>query len=165
MKKPAKIPLTKEWKTVLENDYGFKYVTKCEDIPSNALWTTSCSKTKFSGKKGYPTDFYLGKYNLLFYNHMERKNLNFGVLSDKYGIHMYDECLDYYDIHPKKLTLENKADLGKIIKKKVKKYGFKELVFYYPSPLQSKPYFEMLWFSKLPIYYISCIGLLDNFKG
>ncbi|MEN6554090.1 MAG: hypothetical protein ABFC34_14525 [Methanobacterium sp.] len=161
IEKPPYIPNSKEWKPIVENDYNFKYIQKSEEIPKNALWTTSCSKTKCSSKKGYPCDFYLGKYNLLFYDKMNKNNLDYGILSDEYGIHMTDECLDYYDVHPTKLSLEDKSNLGKIIHEKVKDYGFEKIVFYYPSPLQSKPYFEMLWFSKLPVYYISNIKLLE----
>lgn len=93
---------------------------------------------------------------------MNKYKLNYGVLSDKYGIHMFDEKLSYYNIHPHELTWKDKKRLGNKISKKIKKYGFNELVFYFPSPLLSKPYFEILWYSKLHISYISSIKLVDN---
>jgi len=160
-----KLPITKKWKNSLKKDYKFKYIQNPKKIPKKALWTTSCSKTKLTGNKGYPTDFYIGRYNLLFYRYMAKYDLKFGVISDKYGMHMFDESLKYYDIHPSMLTPEDKAKLGKKIRKKIKKYGFKEIVFYYPSPLQSKPYFDILWLSRLPVHYISKIGLLDELNG
>lgn len=164
MRLPPTIPSTKEWKNVLEKKYKFKYIKEAQEIPNNALWTTSCSKTKCLQKKSLPHEFYTGRYNLLFYNYVQKYKLDFGVLSDRYGIHLQDEYLEYYDIHPSKLTVDDKKKLGKIIKKKVKEYGFKKVIFYFPSPLLSKPYFEMLWFSKLPVFYISKIKLLDELK-
>lgn len=165
MKLPPAIPSTKEWKNVLEKKYKFEYINEAQKIPSDTLWTTSCSKTKFSRKKGIPTEFYRGRYNLLFYKYVQQYELDFGVLSDKYGIHLQDEYLEYYDVHPTELTMDDKKNLGKIIKKKVKENGHKRLIFYFPSPLMSKPYFEMLWFSKLPVFYISKIKLLDELEG
>ncbi len=165
MKNPPKLPTTKKWKEVLEKEYKFRYINHANKIPKNAIWTTSCSKTKLTGNKGYPTEFYVGRYNLLFYKFMKKHELKFGVISDKYGIHMFDETLKYYDIHPSTLTLKDKLKLGKKISRKIKKYGFKEIVFYYPSPLQSKPYFDILWFSKIPTYYISKIGLLNELNS
>lgn len=41
-------------------------------------------------------------------------------------------------------------------------YNFDKVIFFYPSPLQSKPYFDMLWYSELPVYYISKIKILDS---
>jgi len=161
LKKPAKIPNSKEWKKIMQENYEFIYIENIDEIPEHALWTTSCSKTKTKYKQGHPTDFYLGRFNLLFYKYMDKFNFKYGVLSDKYGIHMYDECLDYYDIHPTNLDNNDKFFLGRTIKKKVKKYGYKKIVFYFPSPLQSKPYFEILWYSELPVYYISKIKILD----
>jgi len=161
MRLPPKIPNSKLWKDVIINEYKFNYITKFDQIPSDGIWTTSCSKTKNSLKKGIPKNFYQGRYNNLFYKFAEKYDLKYGVISDKYGIHMYNEKLEFYDIHPNELTYKNKRELGIKIRKKIKKYGFKKLIFYYPSPLLSHPYFEMLWYSKIPIYYISRIGLID----
>ena len=161
-KKPPKIPNTKEWLKILRSKYKFRYIQNIQKIPTDALWTTSCSKTKSTKKRGYPKDFYLGKYNKLFYHYIELYNYDYGIISDKYGLHFKNECLNYYDIHPSNLSLEDKSELGKIIKEKTIDNGFKEIIFYYPSPLQSKPYFEILWFSGVPVYYISKIKILDN---
>lgn len=163
-KNPPKIPNNKGWLKILRKKYNFRYIKTSEKIPKGALWTTSCSKTKSSKKDGFPKDFYVGRYNTLFYQYTDFFNFDYGIISDKYGIHMQHECLDYYDIHPSTLSLEDKFELGQIIREKVKDKGFNELIFYYPSPLQSKPYFEILWYSKLPVYYISKIKLLDNWE-
>lgn len=162
MRAPPKIPNSKFWKDVIIHDYGFKYITQFDQIPSDVIWTTSCSKTKSSKKKGIPKDFYQGRYNHLFYKYIEKYDLKYGIISDKYGIHMYDENLDFYDIHPKELTNKDKKKLGLKIRKKINEYGYEKLVFYYPSPLLSHPYFEMLWYSKIPTYYISKIGLIEK---
>ncbi|HHW05110.1 MAG TPA: hypothetical protein GXX32_04310 [Methanothermobacter sp.] len=156
-----KIPNSKKWKEALEEKYNFRIIEEASDIPDNALWSISCSKTK-KLLRGLPKDLYQGRYNQLFYRYMNMYSLKYGVLSDKYGIHMYDECLDYYDIHPGELHMEDKQKLGKMIRQKSRKYGFKKIVFYYPSPLLSKPYFHILWFSRVPVYYITNIKLLDE---
>ena len=54
---------------------------------------------------------------------------------------MNNEILEFYDIHPSDLTDSDKKKLGLKIRKKIKKYGFKKLIFYYPSPLLSHPLF------------------------
>ncbi|HPQ05439.1 MAG TPA: hypothetical protein PKZ88_08255 [Methanothermobacter sp.] len=153
----------KDWKKSLKENFKFKIIEKPEDIPENALWTTSCSKTK-KIKQGVPKDLYQGKTQKIFYKYMEKFNLKYGILSDKYGIHMYNECLPYYDIHPNELSTETKKDLGKVVRQKVKKHGFDKIIFYYNSPLFSQPYFQILYFSQLPIYYTTSIKILQNFR-
>jgi len=154
---PPKLPASKEWRHVLENEFGFKCISSNTEIPEDALWTTSCSKTKKTGKSGKPKDFYRGRYSILFYDYVEKHKLPYGVISDKYGIHMFDEELEYYDVHPRELTIGDKKHLGRLIREKIKEYGFSELVFYYPSPLLSQPYFEILWFSQLDVNYLTQI--------
>ncbi|AXV39088.1 hypothetical protein [Methanobacterium sp. BAmetb5] len=163
IKEPPKIPASKEWVKVLCNDYKFQYIQHIDNIPDGALWSTSCSKTKSSKSRGYPRDFYVGRYNKLFYKYTDLFNLDYGIISDKYGIHMRDECLDYYDIHPSNLSLDDKFNLGLVVRDKILEQGFKELIFYYPSPLQSIPYFEILWYSELPVFYISKIKILEEY--
>jgi hypothetical protein len=159
--KPPRIPNSKDWKRYIEREYKFKYITQAGDIPADALWATSCSKTKKIAR-GFPKQLYNGRYNQLFYKYMDAYGLEYGVLSDKYGIHLYDECLDYYDVHPSELNIRDKQKLGEMVRKKLRKYGFKKITFYHPSPLRSKPYFHILWFSRLPVYYITNIKLLDE---
>jgi len=153
---PPKLPASKNWRKALEKDFGFTYISSEKEMvdPDSVIWTTSCSKTK-QKRFGRPKDFYRGRYHDSFYEYVEKNELTYGILSDKYGIHMFDEELEYYDIHPQELTLEKKEELGKVLRKKSKKYGFEEILFYYPSPLMSKPYFEILWFSRLKVYYIT----------
>lgn len=110
MKTPPSLPRSKKWINVFNTEYKFNYIQKFNDIPENALWTTSCSKTKSGRKNGLPEQFYKGRYNELFYRYMNKFNLKYGILSDKYGIHMYNEKLDYYNIHPSKLTINDKQD-------------------------------------------------------
>jgi hypothetical protein len=159
---PPYIPNSKVWKKILTKNYEFTYIDSLNKIPSNALWSTSCSKTKSKLKKGYPSEFYLSKYNLLFYKYVESLNFDYGVISDKYGIHLQNEKLQNYDIHPTKLSFEDKLELGQKIKVKVKNSGYENLIFYYPSPLMSKPYFQMLWYADIPVYYISNIKMLEK---
>lgn len=161
---PPYIPNSKAWKRILTQKYKFKYIDDLNKIPSNALWTTSCSKTKSNKKKGLPSEFYISKYNKLFYKYVKSLNLDYGIISDKYGIHMHDEIRSNYDIHPTELSVKDKYQLGKKIKTKLGSRDYDKIVFYYPSPLLSKPYFQILWYSGLPVYYISKIKILDELK-
>jgi len=157
---PPRLPASKKWRKALEKDFGFTCISSQNEIvdPYSVLWTTSCSKTK-QKKVGTPKEFYRGRYHNSFYEYVEKNKLTYGILSDKYGIHMFDEELEYYDIHPHELTMEKKEELGNLLRKKAKKYGFEEILFYYPSPLMSKPYFEILWFSRLKVYYTTKLSL------
>jgi hypothetical protein len=84
---------------------------------------------------------------------MEEHSLRYGVLSDKYGLHLDDEKLPYYDVHPSKLNQRNKEELGRLIRDKAIAQGFTAFIFYNPSPLMSVPYFEMLYCSGLDLFY------------
>jgi len=161
------LPNNSTWKEHLAPNYGIQLIEVVEDIPDqlkgdNVLWSSRCSRTKTGLDQALPKDFYVSAINLKFYEMMHRNNLRYGILSDKYGIHMDDEFLDYYDIHPSELTGERKRELGLMIGEKVRNYGYEELIFYNTSPLQSRPYFEMLWWSELKVHFISLISLVEE---
>ena len=141
-----------------------------EQIPDQkggekVLWASRCSKTKTGKDRALPNEFYVSPLNLLFYTAMEKYGLRYGICSDMYGMHMDDEYMDYYDVHPSTLSHEQKRDLGLIIGRKTREYGYEEIIFYNSSPLLSRPYFEMLWWADLPVYFISNIKLLDQKYG
>lgn len=154
--------LNKYYKDFFIN-HKIKYIDNIEDfniINGNILFVTSCSKTKTGKNFAIPKEFYVSKRNIKFYEMCEKLNLNYAIQSDKYGLHFSDEQLEYYDIHPSKLTEEDKQRLGKIIKEKSKKRNIDIIIFCNSSPLQSRPYLEMLYFSNIEFYFISNLNLI-----
>jgi len=151
--------LTANWQYEIRERWGISMLSQCSPLVENVLWVTRCSKTKKGIYRGTPKDLYVSPINRYFYTYMEQRGLPYGVLSDKYGLHMDDEELEYYDIHPKELTEYDKGMLGELIRKKACGRGFSKLVFYNPSPLMSIPYFEMLYYSGLEIFYTTVLNL------
>lgn len=148
------------WQKTLRQKYGIRCLTQDELAifinSNNILWTTRCSATK-SCKKGTPLEMYDSYLNRHFYRFVLQKGLPYAVLSDKYGLHFSGEKLDYYDIHPTRLSTKEKILLGEKIRRKAQSCGYDRIVFYNNSPLMSKPYFEMLSNSRLIVYYLTCL--------
>lgn len=143
---------THDWKERLARQWGIGLVENPSLEVPNALWTTRCSKTKRVGR-GLPEQMYASPLNQLFYRFVNGRGLRFAVVSDKYGLHMDDERLPYYDIHPSALCGSQKRALGGLIRRKALAAGFSTIVFYNNSPVMSKPYFEMLAHSGLKVLY------------
>ncbi|MBO7043597.1 hypothetical protein J6W34_03510 [bacterium] len=147
--------------------YKIKWCDNYNDLKDilylqTTLLTTYCSKTKTGYSKAIPKEFYVSKRNLKFYKFCEEHELYYGILSDMYGLHFCDEKLDFYDIHPNSLTLENKKNLGNIIREKCNDRNINKIIFYAPSPLQSLPYFQMLSYSNIDFYYITKLDIINK---
>jgi len=150
--------LSADWRTEIQDMWGIQILESIECAPQGALWTTRCSKTKSDVARGRPKDFYVSPVNKFFYRWAEEQGVRYGVLSDKYGLHLDDEELEHYDLHPSVLTVSDKQRLGRLIQQKASEAGFDSVVFYSPSPLMSVPYFEMLCYSGLEIFYTTRLG-------
>lgn len=122
--------------------------------PSHAF-CAPCSKTKSGLLTAFPKEFYVSARLLRFYQWCEKNNQLYGILSDKYGIRWMDQKLKYYDIHPSGLSTLEFQSLGKKIAKECIKRGINVLIFQNSSPLMSRPYFKMLFYSNIKFYYIS----------
>jgi hypothetical protein len=151
------VKLTSRWRREIREEWSIETLEPTRPLLRAALWTTRCSKTKQDVVRGKPRDLYVSPINLLFYRWVEERGLRYGVLSDKYGLHLQEEELEYYDLHPSVLTVSDKRRLGETIKKKAVRVGFGTIVFYNPSPLMSVPYFEMLYYSGLDVYYTTVL--------
>jgi hypothetical protein len=151
--------LTANWRNEIRERWGIRVLSRYNLPVGEVLWVTRCSKTKNGIHYGTPKDLYVSPINRYFYAYVEQRGLPYGVLSDKYGLHMDDEEMEYYDVHPKHLTEYDKRVLGELIREKACRRGFSELVFYNPSPLMSVPYFEMLYYSGLGIFYTTVLNL------
>lgn len=157
--------IDKNWVETLESE-GITTIQSREQLmdilkTKKVLITSRCSKTKgIAG--GYPKDLYVSNLNLAFYNAMDINGYYYGILSDLYGLHLCDEEMEYYDVHPSKLEPEDFERLGKLIREKADKVGAESILFYNTSPIMSSPYFRMLKLSGLKIYYITKIDLFKK---
>lgn len=147
---------TKSWKKQIRDKYGIKYILKKEvhelTRANDVLWATRCSKTKFC-KRGLPVDMYDSYITRYFYRFVVDRELPYAIISDRYGLHFSDEKFSYYNVHPSVLSAGDKRLLGKEIRRKAKSRGFTNIVFYNNSPLLSKPYFEMLSYTDLEVFF------------
>ena len=145
--------LTANWRNEIHAFWGISILDQLDDLVKDALWVTRCSKTKNGVACGIPRELYVSPVTKYFYRWMEQHGWRYGVLSDRYGLHFDDERLPYYDVHPSDLSQYDKEQLGKLIRDKALARGFTQLIFYSPSPLMSVPYFEMLYYSSLNVFY------------
>ena len=146
--------------------HNIQYIDSVEDfnkIHGNLLFVTSCSKTKSGKQKATPKEFYVSKRNISFYKICEDLGLTYAIQSDLYGLHFYDEELEWYDIHPSVLTKKDKEVLGKIIAKKSADRNIDVIIFCNPSPLQSRPYLEMLSYSGINYYFVSDMNIVKGY--
>jgi hypothetical protein len=151
------VGLTANWSQEIHERWGIKGLESANSLSEAILWTTRCSRTKNGVHCGTPKELYTSPVNRYFYRRMEERDLRYGVLSDKYGLHFDDEKLPCYDIHPSILSQHDKEWLGQLIRDKALAQGFTQIIFYSPSPLMSAPYFEMLHHSSLDVFYTTTL--------
>jgi hypothetical protein len=144
--------LTSAWKEQIRDYWGIQHFESVNISKSIYLWVTRCSKTK-KANGGFPSQLYLSSLNQHFYKFVQARKLRYGILSDKYGLHLDREWLPSYDIHPSTLADEEKKILGRLIREKALNNGFTQIIFYNNSPLMSVPYFQMLYYSGLSTFY------------
>lgn len=148
--------LTKNWKHEIKQLFNVDYVENYKSIlGSDVIFATRCSKIKSDKQSCLPKDYYMGEQNIRFFDECESNDISYAILSDYYGIVFYDEIINSYDLHPKDLTIENKKELGKTIATKCRERGYTTIIFYNTSPFMSLPYFEMLSYSGLKVYYVT----------
>ena len=151
----------KNWREDIRRWWGIETLEDPTAAPPDILWTTRCSQTK-RRVSGRPEEVYVSILNRRFYRFVKDRGLRFGVLSDKYGLHMDDERLAYYDMHPSQLLPAQKVLLGGLIRQKTAAAGFDAVAFYNNSPLMSKPYFEMLAHSGLKVFYTTRLPRVEG---
>lgn len=151
----------KNWKKTIKEFYDIEHVETLSDYNiKDSIFLSRCSSKKSGRSRGTPAQMYWGSVNRKFYSMMEQFNLFYGICSDKLGVVFSDEEFDNYDVHPADITDQDKRNLGKIIAKKLKEKGFTGAFFFNTSPLLSRPYFEMLYYSQIPIKYFSDLSLV-----
>ncbi len=140
-----------DWRREVGRRWSVRLLGEADD-PAAPLWCTRCAPVK-GVDRGVPSRLYRSRLISGFFALMERSSRRYGVLSDLYGLHMDDEDLAGYDLHPSRLTAEDKLRLGGVVGTKARLHGFQEVVFYNSSPLRSVPYFEILAASGLSVWY------------
>jgi len=152
----------KTWEEMLDKN-NIEYISHFNMIPNNneCIYTTRCSQKKSDRDKGKSKDIYISNLNKNFYNKMERYNLEYATISDKYGLIFSNEIISNYDLSPSNLDEKDKKRLGENIRKKVLKENYNSILFYNTSPLMSKPYFEILVSTKLQIYFLKTLKFFD----
>ncbi len=146
--------LTANWREEIAERWGIGLLE--DGCVGRVLWCSRCAAGKARGR-GHPDELYISALLAPFYRFVREAKVRFGVLSDLYGLHLDDECLPAYNVHPSSLTPERKTELGRMIGDKARAGGFETLVFYAISPVRSVPYFEMLGASKLRVCYTTRI--------
>ena len=146
----------KAWQQELYRVWGVKYVPIESLALDDHLWTSRCARTK-RVPQGKPRELYRSDLLEEFYRFVELNRLRYGIVSDRYGLHMDDEVLGYYDVHPSTLSMTDKCNLGATVGRKAVDAGYGSLVFFAHSPLMSRPYFEILGHSRLEVFYVTTL--------
>lgn len=151
----------KAWEATLSRRWNIHPVSLPFPI-DNCLFVTRCSRCKSGVARGRPHELYAGVIPQFFFRAMNRLNLRYAVLSDKYGLHMDTEILESYDMHPRELNDAHKLILGNVIKTKTLASGKTKIVFYNNSPVRSTPYFQMLSHTELETYFCTRLTFVEN---
>ncbi len=130
-------------------------ILKVKDF--NYLICSRCSKTKGknTGDKIVPKNLYISSQNIRFYQWCENNRFEYGILSDLYGLFMYNEKKEFYDVHPSSLSEDDFITLSEKIKGQMISRGFDTFIYYNSSPLMSIPYFKMMILTGFKIFYIT----------
>lgn len=121
---------------------------------SNVLPITHCSATKGNkGEKAVPRDFYVSAPNMRFYNWCDHHTLEYGVLSDVYGLHLWNEEESFYDVHPSSLDKKQFRQLASKIYFKMESINCNEFLYHGLPPVRCRPYFYMMIITGMKIFY------------
>jgi hypothetical protein len=146
----------KPWQDEIRRRWGIRHVPFEVIAAERHLWTSRCARTK-RVPEGRPRDLYSSDLLQEFYAFVELHRLRYAIVSDLCGLHMDDEVLGYYDVHPSSLSASDKRELGVLARRKAADAGYGSVVFFAHSPLMSRPYFEILGHSKLAVFYVTTL--------
>jgi hypothetical protein len=142
-----------DWREEIWRRWGIATVDP-EAVPRDrqTLWTTRCCRIK-SEMGGTPKDLYRSELPQRFLHRMARLGLRHAIVSDLYGLHFPDVRMAAYDTAPGDLDPAERRMLGEQIGEQARGRALACLCFYNNSPLMSRPYFEILSHSGLPVMY------------
>jgi hypothetical protein len=148
--------MKRSWRADILQQWGIKQTSVTSLDKHDHLWTSRCSRTK-EIRAGTPRELYQSELLREFYNFVHFFRLRYAIVSDLHGLHLDDETLPYYDIHPSTLSQSEKRNLGSIVGRKAMATGYRSLVFFAHSPLMSRPYFEILGSSGLEVLFVTTL--------
>lgn len=142
------------WREDLER-YKIRVLSENEVLSKamepNVLPVTSCSAGK--GVKGTPIKLYTGIWNLRFYKWCIDNELDYGVLSDLYGLLLWNEVAEPYDVHPSSLDKQGFRRVASKIGFKMESIDRNQFLFFGLPPVSCRPYFYMMIITGMKIFY------------
>ncbi len=154
-----------DWHDIIKQ-YNITYIDNfpCPQLP-NQLFITRCSSSKDKDiNAGTPKQLYTSNIIHNFISFCEKHGFEYAILSDyeKYGVMFSNEMIENYDIHPSSVSDIGFRRLGEVVKKRCKEKSINELYFYNTSPLMSRPYFKMLYYSGIKAFYLTQLRVIPK---
>jgi hypothetical protein len=107
-----------------------------------ALYITHCCKKKNSIKtKTIPEKLYSASYLQRFIKRCKEMKVNWGILSDKYGIVFPNQRIKWYELSPSFL-LKHKTEAKKLIEKLQQQLQKFDVIFFYHNPGRFHPFYR-----------------------
>jgi hypothetical protein len=106
------------------------------------LYITHCSKKKNSiNSETTPEKLYSASYLQRFIKKCKEMKVNWGILSDKYGIVFPNQRIKWYELSPSFL-LKHKAESRKLIEKLQQQLKGFDKIFFYHNPGRFHPFYR-----------------------
>jgi hypothetical protein len=106
------------------------------------LYITHCSKKKNSiNSETTPEKLYSALYLQRFIKKCKEMKVNWGILSDKYGIVFPNQRIKWYELSPSFL-LKHKAESRKLIEKLQQQLKGFDKIFFYHNPGRFHPFYR-----------------------
>jgi hypothetical protein len=106
------------------------------------LYITHCSKKKNSiNSETTPEKLYSASYLQRFIKKCKKMKVNWGILSDKYGIVFPNKRIKWYELSPSFL-LKHKAESRKLIEKLQQQLKGFDKIFFYHNPGRFHPFYR-----------------------
>jgi len=141
------------WRSEIQQRWGIDVIQPTQTFgDSRTLWTTRCCKIKASNG-GIPRELYQSVIPQRFLQRMARLGWPHAIVSDLYGLHFPEVVLPSYDTAPSELNADERRELGCKIADQARARGFDSIHFYNNSPVLSRPYFEILAHTGLPLRF------------
>jgi hypothetical protein len=106
------------------------------------LYITHCSKKKNNtNSKTTPEKLYSASYLQRFIKKCKEMKVNWGILSDKYGIVFPNQRIKWYELSPSFL-LKHKAESRKLIEKLQQQLKGFDKIFFYHNPGRFHPFYR-----------------------
>lgn len=149
----------KDWRERMERA-GIVWLTTQAELADtwkkwNLLPVSRCSAVKGNVSKGTPEQLYRGNQNIRFYQWCKRNRIPYGILSDQYGLVLWNEEREMYDTHPSQVPEEQFVKLAKYTRAVMDRYKRQGFLYHSAPPMTSAPYFHLMLLTGLKVFYLS----------